>query len=66
MDKLESIEYLNQAKYFLGAEQYEDGIESINKAIAIDRMNVELYVNKSILLANLEKFDEAIVELNKE
>lgn len=64
MDKLESIEYLNQAKYFLGAEQYEDGIESINKAIAIDRMNVELYVYKSILLANLEKFDEAIVELN--
>ena len=31
MDKLESIEYLNQAKYFLGAEQYEDGIKSINK-----------------------------------
>ena len=52
MDKTEAIEYLNQAKYFLGAEQYEDGLESINKAIAIDRMNVEFYIYKSIFLAN--------------
>lgn len=64
MDKTEALEYLNQAKFFLGAEQYEDGIESINKAIAIDRMNVDFYIYKSIFLANLEKFDEAIAELN--
>lgn len=64
MDKTEAIEYLNQAKYFLGAEQYEDGLESINKAIAIDRMNVEFYIYKSIFLANLDKYDEAIDELN--
>ena len=64
MDKNEALEYLNQAKFFLGAEQYEDGIESINKAIALDRMNAELYIYKSIFLANLEKFDEAVAELN--
>lgn len=64
MDKTESLEYLNQAKYFLGAEQFEDGLESIDKAIALDKMNVEFYIYKSIFLANLEKYDEAIVELN--
>lgn len=64
MDKTEAIEYLNQAKFFLGSERFEDGIDSINKAIAIDRMNVEYYIYKSILLANLERFDEAIIELN--
>lgn len=30
MDKTEAIEYLNQAKYFLSTEQYENGSESIN------------------------------------
>lgn len=64
MDKNEALEYLNQAKFFLGSEQYEDGIESINKAIAIDRMNVEFYIYKSIFLANLERYDEAIAELS--
>ena len=59
MDKTEALEYLNQARFFLGAEQYEDGIDSINKAIALDRMNIELYIYKSIFLANLERFDEA-------
>lgn len=63
MDKTEAREYLNQARFFLGAEQYEDGIDSINKAIALDRMNIELYIYKSIFLANLERFDEAIEEL---
>lgn len=30
MDKTEAIEYLNQAKYCLSTEQYENGSESIN------------------------------------
>ena len=38
MDQINALEYFNQAKFFLGSEQYEDGIESINKAINIDRM----------------------------
>lgn len=28
--KMEALEYLNQARYFVGAEQYENGLESIN------------------------------------
>lgn len=33
MSKSESLEYLNQARYFVGAEQYDDALEYINKAI---------------------------------
>lgn len=29
----ESVEYLNQARYFVGAEKYDDALEYINKAI---------------------------------
>ena len=64
MDQINALEYFNQAKFFLGSEQYEDGIESINKAINIDRMNTEFYIYKSIFLANLERYEEAIDELN--
>lgn len=59
----DSLEYLNQAQYFVGAEQYEDALEAINKAIAIDRMNKELYVQKCIILANLDRYEEAILEI---
>lgn len=59
----DSLEYLNQAQYFVGAEQYEDALEVINKAIAIDRMNKELYVQKCIILANLDRYEEAISEI---
>lgn len=64
MSKSESLEYLNQARYFVGAEQYDDALEYINKAILEDRLNKELYVQKSIILANLDQYDEAIQELN--
>ena len=56
MDQINALEYFNQAKFFLGSEQYEVGIESINKAINIDRMNTEFYIYKSIFLANLERY----------
>ena len=59
----ESVEYLNQARYFVGAEQYDDALEYINKAIAVDKLNKELYVQKSIILANLDQYAEAIEEL---
>lgn len=60
--KMEVLEYLNQARYFVGAEQYEDALESINKGINIDKMSIELYIEKGIVLANMDKYDEAIVE----
>lgn len=28
--KMEVLKYLNQARYFVSAEQYENGLESIN------------------------------------
>lgn len=59
----ESIEYLNQARYFVGAEKYDDALEYINKAIAVDKLNKELYVQKSIILANLDQYIEGIEEL---
>ena len=64
MANTDSLEYLNQARFFVGAEQYEDALESINKAIGSDKFNKELYVQKSIILANMDKYDEAIIELN--
>ena len=64
MANSESIEYLNQARYFVGAEKYNDALEYIEKAISCDKMNKELYVQKSIILVNLNRYDEAIDELN--
>ena len=43
MANSESVEYLNQARYFVGVEQYNDALEYINKAIATDKLNKELY-----------------------
>lgn len=63
MANSESVEYLNQARYFVGVEQYNDALEYINKAIATDKLNKELYVQKSIILANLDQYTEAIGEL---
>lgn len=63
MSNSESMEYLNQARYFVGTEKYGDALEYINRAIASDKMNKELYVQKSIILANLDQYDEAIEEI---
>ena len=63
MANSESVEYLNQARYFVGVEQYNDALEYINKAITTDKLNKELYVQKSIILANLDQYTEAIGEL---
>ena len=60
MSNSESMEYLNQARYFVGVEKYDEALEYINKAIIADKMNKELYVQKSIILANLDQYDEAI------
>ena len=65
MSNSESLEYLNQARYFVGVEQYDNALEYINKAIVVDKLNKELYVQKSIILANLDRYSEAIQELNK-
>lgn len=59
----ESVEYLNQARYFVGVEKYDDALEYISKAIAVDKLNKESYVQKSIILANLEQYKDAIEEL---
>ena len=64
MANQESTEYLNQARVFIGTEQYEDALEYINKAIGADRMNKELYVQKSIILANLDRYNDAMAEIN--
>ena len=63
MANSESLEYLNQARYFVGTEQYNEALEYVNKAIVADKLNKELYVQKSIILANLEQYSEAIEEL---
>lgn len=65
MDNSESTEYLNQARYFVGVENYKDALEYINKAILCDKLNKELYVQKSIILANLDQYEEGIDELKK-
>lgn len=62
MNNLESLEYFNQSKYFVGAEKFEDALNSINKAIETDKMNIEFYIQKGIILANLDSFDLAIIE----
>ena len=31
----ESVEYLNQARYFVGAEKYDDALEYINSVFLI-------------------------------
>lgn len=65
MANSESLEYLNQARSFVEVEQYDDALEYINKSISADKLNKELYIQKSIILANLEKFNEAIEETKK-
>lgn len=62
MENLESLEYLNQTRYFVGAGQYDDALEYVNKAIAVDKMNKELYVQKCIVLANMDRYEEALDE----
>lgn len=64
MDKNDSLEYLNQSRYFVGVEDYEEALSYINKAIEIDKMNIEFYIEKGIILANMDRYDDAIKELN--
>ena len=64
MDKNDSLEYLNQSRYFVGVEDYEEALKYINKAIEIDKMNIEFYIEKGIILANMDRYDDAIKELN--
>jgi len=64
MDKNDALEYLNQSRYFVGVEDYEEALKYINKAIDIDKMNIEFYIEKGIILANMDCYDEAIKELN--
>lgn len=65
MPNSESLEYLNQARTFVGVEKFQEALEYINKAIQVDKLNKELYVEKSIILANLSQYDEAIEALQK-
>lgn len=58
------MEYLNQSRYFVGVEDYEEALKYINKAIEIDKMNIEFYIEKGIILANMDRYDDAIKELN--
>ena len=64
MNNIDAIEYLNQAKSFVELEQYEYALEAINKAILCDKMNIELYIEKGIILANQSDYDNAIATLN--
>ena len=64
MDKLDAIEYLNQAKYFFGTGNYDDALEYINKGIDADKMNIELYLFKGITYASMDKYPEAISAFN--
>lgn len=61
----DSLEYLNQARCFVGAEDYDSALEYINKAITVDKLNKELYVQKCIILANLDQYNEAKEEIKK-
>lgn len=65
MNNQDSLEYLNQARVFVGTEQYDDALVYIDKAIAADRMNKELYVEKGIIYANMDRYDDAIEEMKK-
>lgn len=65
MDKNDALEYLNQAKVFLGQSSFENAIEALDKALEIDKMDIETYIYKSIALSNLEKYEEANEELSK-
>lgn len=64
MDKLDSLEYLNQSQYFVGVENYDEALACIDKAIAIDKMNIEFYIQKGIILANMDRYDDSIAEFN--
>lgn len=64
MDKLEAIEYLNQAKVFLGMEKYDEALDCLNKATQIDKMNIELYLYKGIVYADKDMYTESIQEFS--
>ncbi|XVN42239.1 MAG: tetratricopeptide repeat protein [Candidatus Rickettsia vulgarisii] len=66
MNKLKSAsEYCDNGYelYLLG--KYEEAIVELNKVIALDPKNIEVYILKGITLTNLGKYEEAIVEYNK-
>lgn len=60
----DSIEFFNQTKSFIANQDFENANLFIDKAIASDRMNKELYIYKCIVLANLGQIDEAIEAAN--
>lgn len=64
MANSESVEYLNQARYFVGVEQYNDALEYINKAIATDKFNKELYGRDFIDVFNMAL--DAAIEINED
>ena len=64
MANSESVEYLNQARYFVGVEQYNDALEYNNKAIATDKLNKELYGRDFIDVFNMAL--DAAIEINED
>lgn len=56
----ESVEFLNQARYFVGAEKYDDALEYINKAIAIDKLNKELYVQDVLFQKEADEHSHSV------
>lgn len=52
-------EYLQMGQTLLGAEKYEAAIDTFNKALLLDPMNLSIYMSKGLAYANLERFKEA-------
>lgn len=65
MKNLDAEEFYNQSRTFIGTRDYESALEYIDKALELDNMCVEYYIQKGIVLANMSQFSKAIEEMRK-
>ena len=58
-------EYIQKGTVLTITEQYDDALDCFNKAISLEKHNIDFLLNKGVVLMELGKFEEAIDSFNK-
>lgn len=65
MENIEFLEFMNQANVLMGQGKYEAAIGFLEKAEAVDRFNLDVYITKGVAYANMDDFEKAKAEFEK-
>ena len=65
MDNIEINELMSRSEMLISQHKYEEAVQLLSKAEALNRMNADVYMKKGICFANLEKYEEAKSQFEK-